>query len=94
MRIKRSQYEIVTDILVAIKEGYSSKSSLMKNANLSFSILRKYIDYLKEKGYIEEKDNSYVITEKGLEVLERLEKVRKLELQLAELINDLSKELS
>ena len=94
MRVKRDQFEIVTDILENISKGYNSKSALMKNANLSFTILKKYIDYLKEKGYIEERDSSYVITEKGLEVLERLRKTRELEFQLAELINELSKELS
>ena len=93
MRVKRDQFEIVADILENIKEGNNSKSSLMKNANLSFTILRKYLDYLIEKGYIEEKDSSYVITEKGIAVLERLKKMRQLEFQLAELINELSEEL-
>mgnify|MGYP001772523992 CR=1 FL=1 len=94
MRVKRDQFEIITDILENIKEGYNSKSSLMKNVNLSFTILKKYLDYLIEKEYIEEKDYSYIITEKGLSVLERLKKMRELEFQLAELINELSQELS
>ncbi|BFH74108.1 winged helix-turn-helix domain-containing protein [Sulfurisphaera javensis] len=94
MRVKRDQFEIMADILENVRQGYGSKSALMKNANLSFSILRKYLDYLKEKGYIEEKDNSYIITDKGLDLLNRLNSVRKLEFQLAELINELSKELS
>jgi len=93
MRVKRDQFEIVADILENIKEGNNSKSSLMKNANLSFTILKKYLDYLIEKGYIEEKDSSYIITEKGLSTLERLKKMRQLEFQLAELINELSEEL-
>lgn len=94
MRVKRDQFEIMTDILENISAGYNSKSSLMKNANLSFSILKKYLDLLKERGYIEEKGSSYIITEKGLSTLERLKKMRQLEFQLAELINELSEELS
>jgi len=93
MRVKRDQFEIVADILQNIEEGNNSKSSLMKNANLSFTILKKYLGYLIEKGYIEEKGSSYIITEKGLSTLERLKKMRKLEFQLAELINELSEEL-
>jgi len=93
MRVKRDQFEIVADILENIKEGNNSKSSLMKNANLSFAILKKYLDYLIEKGYIEEMGSSYIITEKGLSTLERLKKMRQLEFQLAELINELSEEL-
>lgn len=94
MRVKRDQFEIMTDILENIYEGYNSKSSLMKNANLSFSILKRYLDLMKERGYIEEKGSSYIITEKGLSTLERLKKMRQLEFQLAELINELSEELS
>jgi len=93
VRVKRDQFEIVADILESVSRGYNSKSSLMKNANLSFTILKKYLDYLKEKGYIEEKGSSFVITEKGLELLERLRRMRELEFQLVELINELSKEL-
>jgi len=93
VRVKRDQLEIVTDILESVSKGYNSKSALKKNANLSFTILKKYLDYLKEKGYIEEKGSSFVITEKGLKVLERLRRMRELEFQLVELINELSKEL-
>ncbi|BFI74355.1 winged helix-turn-helix domain-containing protein [Sulfurisphaera ohwakuensis] len=93
MRSKRDKFDIVADILENIKDGRNSKSALMKNANLSFSILKKYIDYLEKNGYVEEKDGSYVITDKGIALLDRLNKVRNLEFQLAELINELSKEL-
>lgn len=93
MRVKRDQFEIVADILQNIEEGNNSKSSLMKSANLSFTILKKYLDYLIEKGYIEEKGSSYIITEKGLSTLEKLKKMRQLEFQLVELINELSEEL-
>ncbi|MFP3261089.1 MAG: winged helix-turn-helix domain-containing protein, partial [Sulfolobus sp.] len=46
MRSKRNELEIITEILELVNDGYTAKSALMKNANLSFAILKKYADYL------------------------------------------------
>ena len=93
MRTKRNELEIITEILELVNDGYTSKSALMKNANLSFTLLRKYADYLISKGYLEESEYGYKITPKGLGLLEKLKRIRELEISLAELINELSKEL-
>jgi predicted transcriptional regulator len=93
MRSKRNELEIITEILELVNDGYTAKSALMKNANLSFAILKKYADYLISKGYLEESEYGYKITPKGLRLLEKLKQVRELEVRLAVLISDLSKEL-
>jgi len=93
MRSKRDQLEIISDILDLVEKGHTAKSAIMKDANLSFTILKKYTDYLISKGYLEETENGYRITPKGDKVLEKLRRVRELEFKLAELINELSEEL-
>ncbi len=94
MKSKRDQIDIIVDMLEVIDEGMGSKSGIMKNANLSNTITEKYIDILKNKGLIDYVDGRYVITEKGKNILQRLRKLRELEVEIAELFNSVSKELS
>ena len=93
MRTKRNQLEIITDILDLVEKGDTAKSALMRRANLSFTILKKYTEYLISKGYLEETENGYRITPEGQRVLEKLRMVRELEVKLTELINELADEL-
>jgi predicted transcriptional regulator len=94
MKSKRDQIDIIVDVLEVIDEGLGSKSGIMKNANLSNTITEKYIKILKDKGLIDYVEGRYVITEKGKNLLQRLRKLRELEVELAELFNSVSKELS
>ncbi len=94
MKSKRDQIDIIVDVLEVIGEGLGSKSGIMKNANLSNTITEKYIKILKDKGLIDYVEGRYVITEKGKNLLQRLRKLRELEVELAELFNSVSKELS
>lgn len=93
MRIKRDQFEIIADVMEVISEGYNSKSAIMKYANLSNTLLEKYIELLQSKGLIDYKDGYYRLTEKGRALLEKLRKIRELHLKLTELLNSVAEEL-
>ncbi|MEW9491416.1 MAG: winged helix-turn-helix domain-containing protein [Candidatus Aramenus sulfurataquae] len=93
MKYRRDQLDITVDVLEVIDGGMGSKSGIMKNANLSSVLAEKYTSILAEKGLITYKDGRYEITEKGKQVLERLRRIRRLQLEIDELINSVSKEL-
>ncbi|MEM4955326.1 MAG: winged helix-turn-helix domain-containing protein, partial [Metallosphaera sp.] len=86
--------EIIADILEVVSSGSGSKSSIMKNANLSEGLTEKYLSILKDKGLIKQKDSSFVLTEKGQQILSNFREIRKLELRLDELLNSTLNELS
>ncbi|WP_287689427.1 winged helix-turn-helix domain-containing protein [Metallosphaera javensis (ex Sakai et al. 2022)] len=86
--------EIMADILEVVSSGSTSKSSIMKNANLSEGLTEKYLLILKSKGLIQQKDGSFLLTEKGRQILNNFREIRKLELRLDELLNSTLNELS
>ena len=49
----------------------SSKSRIMSMANLSFSLMEKYLDYVVRAGFVEVKNSRYKITERGKEFLKQ-----------------------
>jgi len=93
MRVKRSNAEIIGDILEVLDRGYNKTSSLMKNANLSFTLTKKYINMMISNGLIEEVDGEYKITEKGRRLLENLRRIRSLETELVTLLNSINEDL-
>lgn len=94
MRSRRTSVEIMADILEVVSSGSTSKSSIMKNANLSEGLTEKYLLILKSKGLIQQKDGSFVLTEKGRQILNNFREIRRLELRLDELLNSTLNELS
>jgi len=78
---RRSEIEIIKDILDLSKNG-SKKTSILYKGNLSFYQLQEYLPYLIEKDVLEEKyhrDNGrsykfYKTTTKGLSLLEQAKK--------------------
>ncbi|BCS94063.1 MAG: transcriptional regulator [Metallosphaera javensis (ex Sakai et al. 2022)] len=94
MRSRRTSVEIMADILEVVSSGSTSKSSIMKNANLSEGLTEKYLLILKSKGLIQQKDGSFLLTEKGRQILNNFREIRKLELRLDELLNSTLNELS
>ena len=91
--MKRNKEEIIADILEAIDNKINRISSIMKNVNLSASLAKKYLKILMENGLIEEKNGEYILTESGRKVLEQIRDLRKLEVELALILNDLRKEI-
>lgn len=92
--MRRNREEIISDILEAIDSKINRISSIMKYVNLSASLAKKYLALMKENGLIEEKDGEYVITEKERKVLEQIRSIRKAEIDLITLVNELKKEIN
>ncbi len=60
----RDRLCIVAAILEAANSG-ASKTRIMFSANLSFSLLEKYLDITIKAGFIEVSESKYVLTENG-----------------------------
>jgi predicted transcriptional regulator len=71
--------EIAVDILEVAKSG-SHKTRIMYQANLSFELLRKYLDYLTRAGLLragEREARVFVTTAKGHRFLEEFYELRR-----------------
>ncbi|MCD6593311.1 hypothetical protein J7L00_04425 [Candidatus Bathyarchaeota archaeon] len=70
---RRSQFEIYLDILKAVAEGKRKPTHIMYRANLSWTRLKKYLDFLIAQGLLKETINDsatiFSLTEKGREVI-------------------------
>ena len=64
-RKKRTRYQIMYDLLSAAADG-EKKTRIMYRSNLSYSGVNKYFKKLIENGILEERNNLYFLTEKGL----------------------------
>lgn len=65
----RRRFEIIADILGVVNNG-AKKTRIMYSANLSYSILEKYLAETIKLGFIRLKGDIYEITEKGRIFLE------------------------
>ncbi|BBD71670.1 hypothetical protein HS1genome_0059 [Sulfodiicoccus acidiphilus] len=65
----------------------------MRDANLSYEVMEKYLAYLREKGLLIEEGGMFKLTEKGVELLNRLDSLRELQAKASELINQIREEL-
>ncbi|RJS85402.1 hypothetical protein DRO35_00900 [Candidatus Bathyarchaeota archaeon] len=79
---RRSQFEIYLDILKAVAEGKRKPTHIMYRANLSWTRLKKHLDFLIAQGLLKETVNDsatiFSLTEKGREVIgyyRRLERI-------------------
>lgn len=70
---RRSQMEIYIDILKAVAEGKKKPTHIMYRANLSWTRLKRYIDFLIGQDLLAEKTNEgttvFTLTPKGKDVL-------------------------
>ncbi len=70
---RRSQMEIYVDILKAVAEGKKKPTHIMYRANLSWTRLRRYIDFLITQGLLQEGINDgssvFTLTIKGKDVI-------------------------
>ena len=88
-RRKRSKYEIVHDILEAISPG-ENIMYIMYKSNLSYTVTRKYVDRLKAKGLIMQKDRTYYLTEKGIKLLDVLKQYKQKKEELKQLLQNIA----
>ena len=70
---RRSQMEIYVDILKAVAEGKKKPTHIMYRANLSWTRLKRYIDFLINQSLLQEEINDgasvFTLTTKGKDVI-------------------------
>ena len=71
---RRSNIEIIGDMLRAGENG-AGKTHIMYSANMSYSQIQKYLDFLVNQGFINKVDMgyptaTYQVTESGLKLLQ------------------------
>ena len=66
----RESLDIVADVLKAAGEG-TSKTRIMYRANLSFSLLERYLELTMTNGFLMQDQTAYRVTESGKKYLER-----------------------
>ncbi|QIW24444.1 hypothetical protein EWF20_09955 [Sulfolobus sp. S-194] len=70
---KRTEYQIMFQILDALSKGPLPKTKLMYKADLTYVVSEKYLPYLQNIGAIKKDKELYYITEKGYEIRNLLE---------------------
>ena len=83
MSPRRSSFQISVDVLRVINQGESKPTRIMYASNLSWNTLKKTLDLLLKKDYIEETQGSgsnktYYITPQGINVLKFCDQIEKL----------------
>jgi predicted transcriptional regulator len=73
--------EVKIDILQAIAEGAGRPTHIMYRSNLSWAVMRNFIRMLEEQALVSsnvvEGRKNYVLTQKGIRVLDTYSNVRK-----------------
>ena len=64
-RDRRSKFESYLDILIALQAGSLRRTRVMYRANLSWTILDRYIEVLQQTGLITESGRELSLTNKG-----------------------------
>jgi len=77
MNNRRTNIEVIADTL---RLGEASKTEIMYSANMSYGQLQRYLDSLTRGGFIERGELSnpvkrYKVTEKGLELLKKIDSI-------------------
>ena len=76
---RRSNIEIIADML-RVGENGAGKTEIMYSANMSYSQIQKYLDYLVSQGFINRvnMDNTmvaYQVTDSGLKLLKAIDTI-------------------
>ncbi len=81
---KRSRWDIMGDILKGIsEEGRARKTRIMQRSNLDWRSFKRYFDFLVERGFVgdggeADERKTYRLTEKGKDLLMKLQEVREM----------------
>lgn len=86
MPVRRSKLDIMLDVLSAVQNGEEKPTRIMYSANLSWKPTRKILGILVDQGLLRDIEvtgskrskRSYVITEKGVNVLRYFDGARNL----------------
>jgi predicted transcriptional regulator len=79
---RRSNIEIIADMLRAGENG-AGKTEIVYTANMSYSQIQKYLDYLVNQGFVNKVDMgntmvAYQVTESGLQLLKAIDTLIKM----------------
>lgn len=89
-RVYRGRLEIIRDMLLVVNDGGSKKTHIMYKANLSYKLLKNYLEYVLTAGLVEYDGKSYyLITEKGRMFLGLYDAYEKISREVEENINSL-----
>ena len=86
MSSRRSKLEITLNILSIVRSGVDKPTRIMYAANMSWAPVQRILSHLVEQGLLEDQLNEesrqskrlYVITEKGVGVLDYFDKAKQL----------------
>ena len=67
--MRRNNLDIYSDILNVSEYG-ALKTQIVYKANLNFNIVKKHIDALMKRGFVEKDDRFYFTTERGKNFVE------------------------
>ena len=70
--MRRNNLDICADIL-RLSEGGAKKTRIVYQANLNFKMVKRYLDKLLEKEFLEQNGDQFFQTEKGSRFIERYE---------------------
>ena len=76
--MRRNRIDIIVEVLDVAKNGVN-KTSIVYKTNLNFRIAERYLKLLEIQGFVENKFDKYITTNKGRIFLE---KAREITLQL------------
>ena len=76
--MRRNRIDIIVEVLDVAKNGVN-KTSIVYKTNLNFRIAERYLKLLEIQGFMENKSDKYITTNKGRVFLE---KAREITLQL------------
>ena len=81
MNRKRTYLEIIEDILKVIgsRNGKAKPTHILYKSNLSYQMMREYLDRLIEKGFVIQKSDNgktYFLTNKGYKFIQEYKAVR------------------
>ena len=65
MRFENRSTDATVATILNLSRSGIKKTDIMYRANLSYSLLKKYVEFLKEQGLIEERDSSNASDEKS-----------------------------
>jgi len=80
---RRTKADILFDILRIVQQnqGKTKTTRILYGANLSYSRLKKYLDYLIQNGFLEktqsDRSTFFLITEKGLDFINQFRKIKR-----------------
>jgi len=72
--MRRSRIDIIIDILEVAKMGVN-KTSVVYRSNLNFKLAEKYLELLQKQGFVENRVNKYITTDKGKIFLQKAKEI-------------------